>query len=142
LAKAVGCAGGVVAGSEALIAAIRDSASYKGATPIAPALAKAACVAIAIAQADDERRVRLQLNIRAVRALFDELELPNSAVETPIFTLVPRDRATLDALCQAAEQAGVWLPLIDYPGGPAPQYLRIAVNAEHDSSDLERLADV
>jgi 8-amino-7-oxononanoate synthase len=142
LAKAIGCAGGVVAGSAALIARIRESASYKGATPIAPALAKAACVAVAIAQGDDERRVRLQLNVRAVRSVFDELDLPNNVAETPIFTLVPPDPAALGALQRAAAQAGMWLPLIDYPGGPAPQYPRIAVNVEHDLQDIERLADV
>ncbi len=142
LGKALGCGGGVVAGSRDVVERVSQSLSFRGGTPIAPALARAACVALEIARGDTELRCRLHDNVRALRSVFNELGLPLAAGETPIFTVVPRDQSTLEALQLAARQAGLLLPVIEYPGGPAPRYVRIAVNAAHDEVDIERLADV
>ena len=39
-------------------------------------------------------------------------------------------------------RAGIFLPLIRYPGGPPDGYFRFALSSEHTPAQLDRLAAV
>ncbi len=142
LAKALGVAGGFVAGSAALIARVRNRAdAYLGTTPIPPCLAAAALAALDVVQREPERRERLTANAALLHQLGRRLGLRRSAVPLPVLSLpVPSDEE--GALITAElHDRGIFVPHVHYPGAPEAGALRIAVTSEHDASDLRRLEE-
>ncbi len=143
LAKAIGCFGGVVAGGTDIVEAVQSrSIAYRGSTPIPPAMAEGARTALSLLRSG-ELLDRLRQNIAHLRSVFSTLglRLPASE-EVPVFAITSDDEDREQRLLRAAEEAGLLLPLIGYPGGPASRYFRIAVSACHEHEDLERLTDV
>ena len=138
LAKGIGCGGGFVAGSAAFVRTARArSSAFICTTPTAPPLVAAAIEALRIARTDDARRARLAHNIAAVRALLLALNLPTHDADTPIFAFAPS--ADLGPIEASLKASGVYIPLMDYPHGPAPRFFRLSVNAEHTDADLKAL---
>jgi 7-keto-8-aminopelargonate synthetase-like enzyme len=60
------------------------------------------------------------------------------AILSPIILICP-ERA--DALRRKLVAAGIYPPLIRYPGGPAKGYFRFAISSEHTPSQIESLAE-
>lgn len=142
LAKGIGCAGGFIAASRPLIDTARDYASaYICTTPASPPLVAAACESLRIARTDIPRRQRLLDNIAAVRSILEKLKIPTHNNDTPIFAFTPEPPAKLETFSAALDAAGVFIPLMSYPHGPAPRYFRLAVSSEHSDADLAALAD-
>lgn len=141
LAKGLGCAGGVVMGQTELIDTARArSTAYICTTPASPVLVGAAIEALAVLQTEPGLHERLAANIRAVR----EMLAPRYGVDpeqpSPIIaftTGTPEDMRRLQA---AADAAGLILPLVSYPGGPAPVYFRLSVSAAHTPEQIDLLA--
>lgn len=143
LAKGLGCAGGVVLGSEALIAtARRASTAYICTTPTAPALAAAARAALGLLQTDPALHDRLRANTTALARVLTQAGIPGQSDDTPIFAFTLPGPAAMRALHAQAWDEGLWLPLVEYPGGPAPLYFRLAVTAAHTQQHLDHLAAI
>lgn len=137
LAKGIGCAGGFVAGSGEFVQTARERASaFICTTPASPPLVAAALESVRITRTDEDLRRRLLANIAAVRAILREQGLPAHAEDTPIFAFAP---AELDRVEAALKAAGVFVPLMDYPQGPAPRFFRLSVSACHTAGDLAAL---
>lgn len=142
LSKALGCYGGFLAADSAWIERARATAqAYLGTTPIPPALAAAACVALELAFDQVELIGRLRANTALVRAGFERLELPVPDDDLPVFAFALESRARMDAVFADLCARGILAPLIRYPGGPAQGNFRIVVSAAHSLEELEHLLD-
>lgn len=139
LAKAIGCAGGVVAGSALFIERLREqSATQRGCTPLPSATALGASAALTALAQEPQRLQALRANVAWARELCARLGVNPPADEVPVFTITPRDAAHAGQMRSAFDDAGLLVPLLSYPGGPAASYFRVALNAEHTQADLER----
>lgn len=144
LAKGVGVAGGAVAASREVCAAVQQSNAYVCTTPIGPAMAMGTREALRIIADEPGRVDRLSL---ASRLLVETVSSAAGArvghAGTPILAWVPGGGSTqIQHMCMTALDAGVLLPHVAYPGGPAESYLRLAVTCEHTEDDFARLAAV
>lgn len=139
LAKSLGCAGGVLAASAAVVRGVRERAwAYRTTTPISPALASAARVALGLLARDGTRLLQLRENVRSLSELCGRFGLTSPLAEVPIVAwALPEPRR--DKLLAALGAAQIWLPLIDYPGAAVDRYFRVAVSAAHTADDFARL---
>lgn len=140
LAKGLGCYGGAVLGRRAFIDEVQKSAwVYRSSTPVPPAIAQACRTALGLLRADEALVSGLRANIGGVRKVFARLGLPLPPEGVPIFTFTLATHARMQRVHELLHEAGVLAPLIDYPGGPAPLYFRIVVNAMHTQEQIDRL---
>ncbi len=141
LAKGLGCYGGAVLGRGELIRKIRERAwVYRNSTPVPPALAQAARAALAMVTADRTLVVALRRNIALVRDTLGRLGFALPPEPVPIFTFALESEQRMQEVYRRLLESGVLIPLIDYPGGPAPRYFRLVVTAAHSPGDIERLS--
>ncbi|BFI94711.1 MAG: 8-amino-7-oxononanoate synthase [Rhodanobacter sp.] len=143
LGKALGCSGAFVAGSAALIdGLVQFARPYVYTTAMPPALAAAACAAVAIARRDHWRREKLQALIARFRAGAAQLGLPLMASPSAIQPLLLGDaQAALEA-AQALEQRGLLVTAIRPPTVPPGQArLRITLSALHEDEHVDQLLD-
>ncbi|MEO0483670.1 MAG: pyridoxal phosphate-dependent aminotransferase family protein [Planctomycetota bacterium] len=151
LAKGVGAMGGLMVGSVAMIERARTSASvYIGTTPTPPAVAMAASAALREIDRDPSRLRRLRDNTerlhKTLATVFGSHAATTAAADgvsnrTPIATWSHEDPAVMDRVDGVLRDRGLLVPLIEYPGGPAPRYFRCSVNADHTADDLSRLGE-
>jgi len=140
LAKGIGCAGGFVAASASFVAHARDEASaYVCTTPTPPALVAAAIEAVRIVRTDNERRLRLQSRAKELASILSKHHLGTHTDPTPIRAFSLPSQPEMQRLAQQLDEKGIFVPLISYPGGPAPLYFRASVTSEHTTDDLHRL---
>jgi len=140
LAKGLGCAGGIVMGPKEPIESARaHSIAYRCTTPAAPPLVAGGLESLRIIDHDETLHPRLHANIDHVRTTLRSLDLPAHTLSTPIFAFTIGDRATMKQIELNLLDAGIILPLMDYPNGPAPIYFRLSVNASHTHEQLEKL---
>ncbi|MEW9625368.1 8-amino-7-oxononanoate synthase [Rhodanobacter geophilus] len=143
LGKALGCSGAFVAGSAALVDGLLQFARpYIYTTAMPPALAAAACTAVAIARGENWRRGKLQSLIARFRTGAAQLGLPLTDSPSAIQPLLLGDaRAALDA-AQALEQHGLLVTAIRPPTVPQGQArLRITLSAAHEDKHVDLLLD-
>lgn len=144
LAKGLGCAGGVVAGTLADIARCARASAYFCTTPIAPAMAAGTLAALAVLSGEPTRVERLGTNAERLRAGLHALGLarapgsPPTPV-TPIAAFTLADLPAMEGLAADLLADGFRVPLVRYPGGPAEAYFRLSVNAEHTPDQIDRL---
>lgn len=140
LAKGIGCAGGVVLGDpDTVETARRSSTAYICTTPCSPALAAAACAAIGILGREPDRIARLRRNTAALRRGLAARFGVNPDAPVPIVAFTAGTREDMHETHRAALDAGLLVPLVSYPGGPAPEYFRLSITSEHTSEQIERL---
>lgn len=140
LAKGLGCYGGVVMGTRAFVDRVQQRAwVYRSSTPLPPPLAAASREALRIVRETPALVERLRANIAAMRGVFGRLGLALPPEGVPIFTFYLDEAERMRAIHDRLWQRGVLAPLIDYPGGPAPWYFRVVVNAAHAPADIARL---
>lgn len=143
LGKACGGFGAFVAGSEALIETLIQSARtyiYTTATP--PALAEAGRAALKLLQSEAWRRERLHALIARFRKGAAErgLELMDST--TPIQPLLIGESAAALELSAALKEQGILAAAIRPPTVPAGSArLRLTLTAAHTEAQLDRLLD-
>ncbi|RMH28525.1 MAG: aminotransferase class I/II-fold pyridoxal phosphate-dependent enzyme [Planctomycetota bacterium] len=144
LAKGLGCAGGVVLGTQSLIETCRrNSTAYICTTPASPILTVAAIEAVRVMQRHAELHESLCANSNRVAALLRSIGDHTQDPRTPIFAFtLGLSAETLREIHQRAWDQGVWLPLVEYPGGPAPVYFRLSVSAAHTPDQIDKLTAV
>lgn len=143
LAKGLGCGGGVVFGDARFIGAVRaGSTAYVCTTPASPALAAAALEAVGVLERDTSLVGRLRDNVRLMHDALGTADDRARADGIPIFAFVRGDAGEMRALHDAAWEAGVWLPLVAYPGGPGSLYFRLSVTAAHTGEQIARVGSL
>lgn len=144
LSKAIPSVGGYVAGSAALIAALKHNARafiFSGALP--PPQTAAAVAALEVLADEPWRVTTLQENARryrdGVRALgFDTLQST-----TPIVPIQCRSESTAYAMTRACQEGGLFVAPIVAPAVPARSpRLRTTVTAAHTAEEIDRALTV
>lgn len=140
LAKGLGCYGGAIAGSRALVDLVRFEAGiYKGTTPVPPIIAHAAREALKVIDREPGLVRSLEQNVRRVRRGLSALGLAVEQTASPVMTFVLDSAERMRAFYDHLMAGGVFIPLIDYPNGPAPLYFRLSVCAAHTQDQIDHL---
>src|ERR1700730_5336172 len=144
LAKAFGCLGGYIAGSSALIDAVRSYApGFIFTTALPPAVCAAATAAIRHLKASNWERERHQERAARVKAVLNVAGLPVIPSDTHIVPVLVRDPRK----CKAASDLlltkyGIYIQPINYPTVPrGPERLRITPSPYHDDSLVDALCE-
>lgn len=142
LGKAVGAAGGFIAGSRTLIDWLVNAArSLVFSTAPVPAAAAAAAEGIRILQSS-EGAARCQLAWENARALGRRLPVPCPSPESAILPWILGDEARALDAAQRLMDAGFLAPAIRYPTVPRrTARIRLAMSASHSTLHVERLAE-
>lgn len=143
LSKALGAYGGAILCTEAFRQRILDkSRMFIGSTPLPLPLANAALAALRILRANRKARQRLHANAAHVKTALRQAGLPLPEKPGPIIPLLPQRPGEAARLSRALFAAGIFPPLIKYPGGPPNGYFRFVISSEHSSAQLDGLIRV
>ncbi|MEO1496325.1 MAG: 8-amino-7-oxononanoate synthase [Planctomycetota bacterium] len=141
LSKAIGSAGGFVAGSEPLIEWLHNRArAYVYSTAQPAAVAAASAEGLRLVDAEPERRERVRRLAESLRGrlLGDGWETGPSVSQIVPILVGDAERAV--RLSERLAEAGLFVPAIRPPSVPAGQsLLRVSVSAAHTDRDLDRL---
>jgi 5-aminolevulinate synthase len=144
LAKAFGCLGGYIAGSSALVDAVRSYApGFIFTTALPPAVCAAAAAAIRHLKTSSYERERHQQRAARTKAVLLAAGLPvmhNDTHIVPIFVGEPdKCKEATDLLLQ---DHGIYIQPINYPTVPkGSERLRITPSPYHDDVLIDRLAE-
>jgi 7-keto-8-aminopelargonate synthetase-like enzyme len=133
--KAFGTYGGAILCSRELGAAIIEKSPAVGGNTPTPLPLAFATVAV-LKLCDAKLRTKLFNNIRA---FWKRVDVSAPSVLAPIIAACLENPSTLRRKLLAA---GIYPPLIKYPGGPAEGYFRFALSSEHSVRQINALADV
>ncbi len=140
--KAVGTAGAFVAGSQALIDYLVNTARhyiYSTAMPASQAIATLYSLTVI---AGGEERGRLAENISHFRTVAAKQGLSLTESQSAIQPVICGDPHKALALSDALKQRGIWVPAIRYPTVPkGSDRLRITLSASHSTKDIDVLVD-
>ncbi|GHC03473.1 8-amino-7-oxononanoate synthase [Thermomonas carbonis] len=141
--KALGSAGAAVVGDADLIAHLAEAARpYLYTTALPPAQAAATRAAVRIAQAGDDLRECLRINIERLKTGAQARGLALLASDTPIQPLLVGRDADALAMSEALEAQGYWVAAIRPPTVPeGSARLRITLSAAHDARQVDGLLD-
>src|SRR5947199_847960 len=144
LAKAFGTLGGYIAGSSAVVDAVRSHApGFIFTTALPPAVAAAATASIAHLKTSGTERAAQRAAVTATKAALREAGLPVLATETHIVPVMVGD----PDLCKRAsdlllDQHGIYIQPINYPTvARGTERLRITPTPAHDARLVGQLAD-
>lgn len=143
LGKAVGCAGGFIAGPGPLVELLVNSArTFIFDTAPAPAIAFAARVGIMLASSAEDRREQLRSKAARLRAGLRGLGIPATRTETPIVPVIfGEEQRTLDAM-RACMASGVNAPAVRPPTVPSgTSRLRISLRSDHTDEHVDLLLE-
>jgi 8-amino-7-oxononanoate synthase len=142
--KALGCAGGWVAGSRLLVDTLAETArSFLFTTAPMPALSGALHGALDIVAAEPERRAEVHRKARLLRAAFADGGVVTPAYSSPIVTLRVGENDAAGALQERLLAEGFECRAVRPPRVPAGTAgLRISVRSPVADQDLLRFADV
>lgn len=142
LAKGLGAAGGVIAGSASVIERARHRAdAFVGTTALPPAMAAAALAATDVLQREPERVERLHANVAQLHQLGRRLGRPLRGSFLPVLPLPAGDAERGERLTRGLLERGLFVPTVRYPGAGDRCLLRISVNSEHTAADLFELEE-
>ena len=143
LSKSFGAYGGAILGTARLRQRIMDrSHMFVGGTPLPLPLANAALEGVRILGSNPDLRRRLLENATYVKTALREAGLPLAETPGPIVPVFPQRPAESARLQRALLAAGVYPPLIKYPGGPPNGYFRFVISSEHTRAQLDTLLKV
>lgn len=138
LGKALGGAGGVVAGSRKLVEGLVNFArSFIYSTALPPATASAGMAAIGIVESQDgeKRRMRLKQNIGAVISRLGK-KCYNAKSGSQIIPVI-LDKEYLITAAAGLLERGIFVPAIKHPTVPrGAERFRVSLTSEHDESDI------
>jgi 5-aminolevulinate synthase len=144
LAKAFGCLGGYIAGSEAVIDTVRSYApGFIFTTALPPSVCAAATAAIRHLKTSNWERERHQDRAARTKAVLSAARLPVMTSPThivPVFVGDPeRCKAASDLLLA---EHGIYIQPINYPTVPrGTERLRITPSPYHDDALIDTLAE-
>jgi 5-aminolevulinate synthase len=144
LAKAFGCLGGYIAGSTAMIDAVRSYApGFIFTTALPPSVAAAAIAAIRHLKTSQWERDRHQDRAARTKAVLTEACLPVMESPThivPVYVGNPEQCKAASDLLLAAH--GIYIQPINYPTVPkGTERLRITPSPYHDDALIDTLAE-
>lgn len=138
LGKALGGAGGVVAGSRKLVEGLVNFArSFIYSTALPPATASAGMAAIGIVESQDgeKRRMRLKQNIGAVISRLGK-KCYNAKSGSQIIPVI-LDKEYLVTAAAGLLERGIFVPAIKHPTVPrGAERFRVSLTSEHAESDI------
>lgn len=143
LSKAFGVYGGAVVAGRALCQRLVERSSvYAGNTPMPLPLAAAALTALELLGDPCRSREQLQRNTEHLKEALRPYDVPSADTPGPMAALNPRDARETMQIRKRLLAAGIYPPLVHYPGGPAGGYFRFALSSEHRPAQLDRLREV
>jgi len=137
LSKALGSAGGFVAGTRRLCDYLRNSArSYIFTTAPPPAAVGAALEALRILRAEPWLVERLRRNVERLSGA-----CPGLGAKTPIVPVIVGESRLALAAQEALRERGIWTSAVRPPTVPrGGSRLRISISAAHTEQDIDVLA--
>jgi len=144
LAKALGTAGGYIAGPRDLIDVVRTrSRAFVFTTSLPPATAAGALAAVRHLRQSEVERERLAENATLLHRLLDEADIPYLSADSHIVSaLIGDDALSKQASALLMERYGIYVQAINAPSVRAgEELLRIAPSATHTTADVRKFAD-
>jgi 8-amino-7-oxononanoate synthase len=144
LGKALGSAGGYIAGSRALVEYLVNKARsfiFSTAPPASASAAARAALAIVDSPEGLSLLQKLRGNISALRK--SEFRFEGTVEHSPILPLVLGKESAAVTLAERLRSNGIFVPAIRYPTVPRGKArLRFTVSASHDTRDISALLGV
>ena len=143
LSKALGAAGGFVAGHPDLVRWLRHAArAWIFSTAHPPAVAAAATRAIELVAEEPHRRIEVRAKAAAFRDRLTACGIDLGGAAAQIVPIVAGEAEAAVALSARLADAGFFVPAIRPPSvAPGKSLVRASLSWLHSASDLERLAD-
>ena len=143
LSKAVGAAGGFVAGSAAIVDFLWHHARTQVfSTAIPPATCAAASAGLRLIAENNQLQQHLQQLATRLRQHIARLGLDTPSVDGPIVPIILGDPAVAVSTSARLVECGMFVPAIRPPSVPDDTArLRISLSAAHTEADVDRLAD-
>jgi|SRR5579884_684299 len=143
LGKAVGAAGGFIAGPSRLIELLINTARtfiFDTASP--PPIAFAARVGIMLARTAEDRRARLFSKTARLRAGLRELGYPVNDEQTPVVPIMVGEERRALELMERCRERGINAPAVRPPTvPPGTSRLRISMRADHTDEQVDLLLE-
>ena len=143
LGKAIGAAGGFIAGPSKLIELLVNAArSFIFDTALPPAIAFAARVGIMLARGADDRRSRLESKVLRLHAGLRDLGLPSPPRPVPIVPVAADGEGAAVDVMERCLKHGIYVPAIRPPTvPPGTSRLRVSVRADHTDEQIDLLLE-
>lgn len=142
MAKALGAAGGFLAGPSEVIESVRRGAeAFTTTTGLSPPSAAAALAALEVVDSEPQRLERLRANTGQLHRTARRVGLRSTGTFLPILRIEFEDEAHARRLSAALHVEGIFAPAMRYPSISSAGLVRIAVTSEHTAHDLKRLED-
>ncbi len=141
ISKALGSAGGYLAGRDILIQYLKyTTPAFVFATGVSPANAAAALAALRLLQAEPDRVARLRDRARLFLKLADDCGLnTGNSQDTPVIPIILGDSLRCIRVASALLDQGIDVQPILYPAVPESQSrLRFFITAEHTEEQICR----
>ncbi len=140
LSKAIGSAGGYVAGSYDLIDYLRNKArSFIFSTALPPSVIAAALAAFRVLRKNPQIRKQLYMNAQYLRSGLKQMGFTIAAEESPVIPVLIGDANKTVQMAQQLFSLGVFAPGIRPPTvPPGTSRVRVTVMATHTRDDLDK----
>jgi len=142
LAKAFGCMGGYIAGSSALVDAVRSAASgFIFTTSLPPAIAGAALASVRFVRDHDDLRQKLQERADRLKAMLKAAGFPVMSSTTHIVPVLVGSPIRAKQICDVLlRDHGIYVQPINYPTVPrGTERLRLTPSPAHDDALMQTL---